>query len=269
MWAQAVYAGTLSWGYEGINKISQSPGWGNTRLGPLFDTLVSDEGYMDKLRDLEAAYYTSSEADDEWREYCVSRTVKENLYDEGTEDFKEDVQRRFDDSSERNGWAYDMVDWDWLADIVKTLTDEVDEIAYFLKEHPVDKVQAPRRDNDIIDIDKVAGYCTDCAMPITAEDLAPHPAIVSEEILAHAYDAECGFCDAGHFNCYFDAGAKPRVFYRCPYCSSDCAPVEPLNGEHLYADRNNSRPFYWPPGADWPPRRTFTGSPDEDPPWEE
>lgn len=226
---------------------------------------------MDKAREDEATAYMDSDWDEQWHDACVAAIEKKGPNEEDDkEEFDALVKERFDDKQEREMWATDYVEWDCVVDNLKTMCEDIDGIDWFLKDHPVEDVQANGSEGEVHSLTDVAGYCFECNEPQTWKSLTKHTFLMegsSDVAPPHKFSPLCDTCEVDRGDCAYDPDGDPRMFYFCNYCG-DIGPVQSFPGE-VHIHPKNPQPFNWPPGAPWPPRRTFAGTPDEVPPWED
>lgn len=257
-WACALLYGNNVYSFRGIRKHFPSrmevAYAGNSWVAAV---LMHDDLYMDKLHWEETEMYMSSDWDDEYA-----------LYLDGHEDDARVLSRV--------EWASDRAEWSQLTEYLTSMCEDVQSLAAFLREHPVDGVYV-ESDHAWVDLDDVVAYCPNCQTPTDEVLTGWKPGEAPPT--PHVATDECEVCDAacGSTQCLFDKEGKWRPLAQCPSCrevivlfsspeegtyTSFChAPGQPM-------PKLPRKPLTWPPGAPYPPRRGFAGEPFDVPPYE-
>lgn len=273
-WARAIYTEICIWGFKGIANLSPRDmlvilDGHRTRKKSLYTQIVlADEAFMDNLHHEEVKYVaTSEDYQNEWEEHVKRDKHREGCCPHGTDVEREAYQRVVTSTTnnvdKRYKWAYDHVDTDQMENYVSHFFDGEEGLFYFVKDYPVDSVWQ-RYCKIWLDLDAVRGYCPYCGDPIT-ENERWNP----EEVDVHPYDKDCRriVCGDGAAMCLFDVNGKPRDVYECGVCDWADATCD-IDGNKTFISIYG-RPFNWPPGAPYPPRRSFSGSPMDVPPYED
>lgn len=254
-WAYAILNDELWWTYAGVSD----PDYDTLRYrgrqptrNKLAATLLGSEQYMENLFEAELDYQVKDGVyDDEWEDHCRDVAHREGRCPHASEKEKAQYETFFKDILEnenrREEWYRRRMndDWDWLQDHVLNTASDVYGILHHLKEHPVDGCLAVWNNEKfaMYTLDEIVGYCPECNQPATEEHIRPiAPPYPTNE------DGEAQFL-------------YPTLDCKC------CGAETPLDDEEFL--RTHKRPFEWPPGAPWPPRRGFLGEPMEASPWEE
>lgn len=230
--------------------------------------VLADESFMDDLHRIEAKYVaTSSDYQDEWEEYVKRLKHREGCCPHGTEEEREAYERivasMTNCEDKRLAWASEYVDHDWVRNSVSCFFEDEESIFYFIKDHTVDSVWQ-KYHLIWVDLDDVCGYCPSCDEPLSEEERWK-----PKEGDVHPFDKDCGreVCNSGLSLCLFNANGNPRGVYVCDSCNwSDV--TQDIDGDETFISKNG-RPFNWPPGAPYPPRRSFSGYPMDVPPYED
>lgn len=255
-WTAAVISDSLRWGFEGIQKPAVRRYGQNKSNGNLLDVLLDDKQFVDQLQSDEAAAYLEPDYDEDWREACAERLDKQG-WEPHEEGYDEHLLKAFHDKDDRSMWADGRLEWDWTYQLLKDWCEDKGWVFYFLKEHPVEYVASRGYDGDIIELCNVAGYCFGCGEPQLHGDVKQLEN--ATEVAAHTGDCDGSVCDNEIGYCAFNEEGQRRSYYDCHYC-----------GETNTIDNGvDRRPFHWPPGAPWPSRTTFFGTPADVQPWEE
>jgi hypothetical protein len=228
--------------------------------------VLADESFMDSLHRTEAQYVaTSDDFKDEWEEYVKRLKHREGCCPHGPEEEREAYERvvtvMTNCEDKRLEWASEYVDHDWVQNSVSHFFEDEESLFYFVKDHPVDSVWQ-KYQSVWMDLDDVCGYCPSCDEPLSEEERWK-----PKEGDAHPFAEGCGICDSGFSQCLFNANSNPRDVYECNSCSWSDA-TQDIEGDETFISKHG-RPFNWPPGAPYPPRRSFSGFPMDVPPYED
>jgi hypothetical protein len=268
-WARAVHQDMSWWGFKGIHKPSG-------HVLRHFDAsksvhaqiVLADEHYMETLNYEEAKYIAASvDWAEDWHAYAERRLHRAECCPHGSPEeqqaFADALQRMLTNEDERFTWACEVVDGNWTRDTVEHHFQDEESIFYFLKEHPVDSVWLKER-QEWQSLDNVIGFCPSCNEPLLEINLW-NLAGVSR----HAFNPECDVdvCVNSHARCLFDERRVPRAVFECAGCLWVDA-TEDVEGDETFLSKHG-RPFNWPPGAPYPPRRSFSGYPMDVPPHED
>ena len=258
-WVWAVMSDNLWWSFEGIDRpksdtllwysrVHQQPRNKIRRGEPrsyLAATLLQDEDFLNDWAEQEVDYWIKDGCyDDEWEAHVTRVVHKDGLCPnsadpEERKEYEEAFQKLLKDEDDKRQWLNEHI-FEW-SDIHETINEACDYDGYvadFLKKHPVNGVARGYGDNyEYFKLEDIVGYTACCGLPVTREDLH-----LSEET------------DERHSG----------TFVQCPNCcEEEC--VDDLEGFVF----THGRPFDWPPGAPYPPRRHFDGTPLEAAPWED
>ena len=266
-WARAVQQAKVIWGFAGIQNPRKPY---DRKAMTSTEVVLSDERFIDNLQHEEAKYIVESEDyNDDWsmhvRDKHHTHDACPHGSDEEKETFQARVERELKDQDAKYRWALDRVDWHWVNDSVSCFFQDADATFYFLKDHPVDAVWH-RNSGRWLSLGDVRGYCPSCDEPLDDEDRvqqveAPHP---------YNEDCENDICRTAGAHCVFDEQSVLRPLYTCGNCNWLDVHDKDRPDETPFMERNNiKRPFDWPPGAPYPPRRSFSGYPMDVPPYEE
>lgn len=272
-WARAINTGTCTWGFKGIAKPSPRAMQSLIRDLHLHKTslhvliVLMDEWFMEGLHHNEVKYVaTSDDYRDAWEEHVKQLKHREGCCPHGPEDERKEYERVVttvtNDADKRYAWAGEYVDTDQMKECVSWLFDGEESLFYFVKDHPVDSVW-DRHSAEWLNLDDVRGYCPSCYEPLSDEDRA-----VYETEKAHVFNPDCRECGWNAYSrCLYDADGKLRETFECACCNWSDA-TRDIDGDRSFVSKHG-RPFNWPPGAPYPPRRSFSGSPMDVPPYED
>jgi hypothetical protein len=228
--------------------------------------VLADESFMAELHSTEAQYVaTSSDYKDEWEEYVKRLKHREGCCPHGDEEEREAYQRvvasMTNCADKRLEWASEYVT-DWIRNSVSHFFSDEEGIFYFVKDHPVDSVWH-KYHAKWLNLDDVHGYCPSCDEPLCVDDLLK----VTKG--SHVFDKDCRMagCGDGASLCLFNAQGDSRDVYECNSCNWADA-TQDIEGDESFISKHG-RPFNWPPGAPYPPRRSFSGFPMDVPPYED
>lgn len=273
-WARAIYGENCTWGFEGI--ANPSPRDMQYLIRDLhrrkkslhMQIVLADATFMDSLHHDEAKYVATSEAyQNEWEKHVKLNKHREGCCPHGTEEERETYQRvvmsTMNDIDKRYAWALDYVDTAQIQEHVSHLLDGEESLFYFVKDHPVDSVWQ-KCGTRWLNLDEVCGYCPSCDDPLSVEEQWK-----PKEGDAHPFEKGCNrsVCGDNAAVCLFNVNGNPRDVYECGLCNwSDV--TQDIEGDENFVSKYR-RPFNWPPGAPYPPRRSFSGSPMDVPPYED
>lgn len=261
-WARAVHSGTLKFEFRGIQRWHDQAQRNPFNKWPaVVRMLISDEQYMDGLRQAEVDYKVKSgEWDEDWETFCRNEVHDHLCCPNGSDEEKAQYERRFEklfrDPNAKEKWADDGVDFDDLADQVKNDFDAPESIMYFLKEYPIESVAGPF--GMWRDIDDVVGFCPDCDEPLTKEHVGRVDTLEkgNDTVQRHRFgSARCDCGDHQHLNCLFDRSRNFREVFKCCHCGK----IDALDSLEGTFEERWQKPFHWPPGAMYPPNRGFAG----------
>lgn len=266
-WVRAVQQATVIWGFQGIQNPRKPY---DRKAMTSIEVVLSDERFTEQLHH-EGTKYVAESPDyaDDWSEYVHDKHHRAGACPHGSDDEREAFERRvaktLKDESEKYAWASDRVDWDWVKNSVECFFQDGESIYYFLKEHPIDSAWH-RNGERWVALEDIRGFCPSCDEVLDDEDVVDHV----EDPHVHNPDCENAVCRTTGAHCVFDDNGKLRLMFSCGNCNWFDAVDQDRPDETPYMARNNTkRPFNWPPGAPYPPRRSFSGYPMDVPPYEE
>lgn len=255
-WALAITSDENWWTYRDV----RNPSWDtynahnnnqhktnrNQRETKFTMTLLHDDSFVDERMRNELKYAIEDGFyDDEWEDHCRREAHQEGRCPHVRKQkkaYQQAFEKLFHDKEEKSEWIWrSYIQWDDIAQQIYSW--DADELFYFLKDYPIDGcMRSANGEWENVLLQNIIGWCPECNAPTVAEDLCERP--------RHELDA---------------AGPAEQVEQvHCPSCNSDSDIENPILFTHAHA-----RPFDWPPGAPWPPRATFCGSPLMLGPWEE
>jgi len=280
-WAKAILHGN-TWSFKGISRINPRKGivHTNPRIkksehNVLTRSMLACEAFMDAQQNQEIKYIMNSiEHAADWKEF-----VRDHIHDSykcphGTKEQRRAYGTAFrkyiKDEQKKWEWASNLTEWDWVAENIIETTNDLEGIAHWLKEHPVEEVYQFSHEK-WIDISDVLVFCPECDEPMEKRNVLIE--MPTGGISKHVYGSEDGdYCfdckdhsDLGDMLCFFDLMGSPRKRCYCPNCGHIAA-LDSLEGSFI--ERNHCPPD-WPPGAPYPPRRGFLGEPMDVPPWQD
>lgn len=270
-WAHAIASDKNIWGFQGISRLDAKDRR-YREYNSLTASLLSSQSYIDNLQYTEIkSIIASGDWNDEWREYVKRRVHVWDQCPNGTKEERHAYGAAFrkliKNEDKKWEWASERIDWEWLKDQILCMTEQNPEgVACVLKAHPVDEVWQSSNER-WIDLSDVTVFCPECAEPMDGcnrnapEGVEPHPFAYSNSGCDCAYSAELG----EHMTCLFNRAGEPRPRFQCPGCGHKAA-LDSLEDSFTY---HYGRPSDWPPGAPYPPRRSFVGEPMDVPPWQD
>lgn len=240
-WAIAVHKDILWWCFEGIQHPSSDlfRRHRGKNINKIAETLCSDCHYMDDLATQEVDYCLTDDCyRDEWEEHVKSRVHTDSRCPHSPskkerEAYTEELKKMREDEDAKRKWLWrTMFEWDLIRDQVENMVADEEGIMYFLKEHPVSGAMIDRGGEYAFRaLDDIVGYCPECGSPATKDDIGP--------------------------------GKELWLEFQCDSCGAIMDIDDPALG-----GKDCKRPFDWPPGAPFPPRQGFDGTPFDVPPWE-
>jgi hypothetical protein len=203
-------SGKVRWVYEGIKVERRQRG---VSYYSLSSVLSASEDYFKELWESSFKYYMSSDTDEMWREHAeFNAHTAYCCPHENKEAYKNAVRGKFEDTRDREKWAYDLANdaaHDQLREAAGYGACDPTWVAYFLREHPVcGVIDANGNERALSEIE---GYCNACGEP---------------------YYAECI--------------KKEEQRYECPECGDNC-PTDP--GDDRPVHWPPTAP--WPPRCDF------------------
>ncbi len=241
-WVCAVQADEVWWVYQGIERprrAVQQPSrymsGHSTYLPYLARTLIHDERYMERLAQEQVDFWMSEGCyDDEWEDRCRQKAHREGncpCCPDQLATYEAEVKTRLKDEAKKRQWlSEDCFDWEMIQDDIRAMCEDDDSLLAFLKEHPIIGAMVPLYGDNTYDY-------------LNLEDVVGHCPSCNQPV-----GAEC--VEGNDLN-----------------CRSCNAEVEGVYDPEVLAVEN--RPFNWPAGAPYPPRRHFDGSPLDVPFYEE
>lgn len=253
-WAQAVLSDELWFCFAGITRPDSQlmrhyqRGRGKIYRGDarskIVATVCADERFMDDLARAEVDHWVEDDCyGDEWEEACKKETHAVYCPHEDAELYKEELARRLKDEDAKRMWLErEIFEWDDIREFVNMMFDSWEGVVRFLKEHPITAIIAVSQHDPseycVVEIEEVVGYCPECNAPAKAEDIS----LTFETEDEHS-----------------------RRELSCWACSSTSF----VDDDEKSFAQAFGRPFNWPPGAPWPPRRSIDGTPLDVPFYEE
>lgn len=272
-WAQAILNADLWFGYRNIRGLGmRDMRQRHATESRLAFMLRYDEAYISHLIELIATDYAEEEDyRDDWEDFVRSQIHGEGCCPHEDEDaqhaYQTAYEKKVNDSFQRRSWAYQRVDVDQVIEDLRDSLGDAEGIAFFLEQHPVSEVWQAHT-SQWVDIEDVWGYCPGCDEPQTVEAFTIVPPV---NCAPHPHQVDCRVCDAGEglALCAYDTQGNVRPRFQCPGCLHTGEYTDDLDDAltETFTERHG-RPFAWPPGAPYPPRRGFAGEPLEIPPWE-
>lgn len=240
-WARAVLSDMHWWVYDGIDRPKpdrRRRSIYSTKTAFVY-TVFTDDHYLDARRNEEIAYYIKDNIYyDEWEAYCKDKAHRARYCPHsGDPEEQAAYYANLTTMLKDQGKYWEFVaerffDWDSLTDAEDDYLSTEEGVAQFLKEHPVIGVMVGSDDQgwEYIDLAEVVFFCPDCDTPNTDADQKRR-------------DAEDGL-----------------VWFECRGCRDEIS---------VFDLRAAEKPATWPPGAPFPPRQHFDGTPLDVPPDED
>jgi len=268
-WARSVYQDKQNalWGFKGIARPSGTTILGfHVKKSAHAQLVLCDERYIDALHYTEAKYIASDDGWlDDWREFVEAHLHGATCCPhENPERYKARVDWMLNDADARFTWARDRVDHGWICDSVESQFESEESIFYFLKDHPVDSVWA-KEPRCWINLDAVLGFCPSCDEALLEKHLCS-----DEGGPPHPFNKDCSaaHCESGASLCLYNKEGKIRDLFECLSCAWTDVTQDVGEEDETFVSKYG-RPFDWPPGAPYPPRRSFSGFPMDVPPYED
>jgi hypothetical protein len=174
-WAEAVQDDTLNWTFKGIAPYNSVTMYRrDQKRDRLLAAVLCDDRYVDEWVEGELQYLLDEGVyDDEWDIHCRQVSHRDGAcphahIPEETIAYERAYQKLLHDVDSKSRWLHQhYIDVEDLEHSIDEIVRDVESLAYFLKEHPV---EGCFRNGEVIPLEKIIGYCGECNVPLTEDD---------------------------------------------------------------------------------------------------